>query len=615
MAGLLDLVDDPKAQLGLGLLAAASPRFDNAGFGQRLLEGVNTANAMRRANMDAKLKEAEIQQQQVQLQNQKAWAGMWSDDQSSGQSQSMVQPQTAGDANISATGATVAQRTSTPGGVPLIPGLSYEESRNAALMLGPQGYMKSYIEKAGAQTEFVKNLVSAGIGPKSDIGRQLIQQNIYKTNHIPLTSAHSGSPLVNDRGEVVSMAPHIPTNSIPIIENGQIVGVKPLPGASLVEQVNAAATAAGRSQYEPAVAFDDKGDQYYTNKLVASQSGGLPKLNSNSVQGGTAPMRSNNPGALMPQGKLGQYGSMEEGIAALDSNLKNYGMKGVNTLAGVISKWAPPNENDTQGYIAAVSKRLNLDPNQQINLSNPAVRQAIGTAIMLQENGAGGLFGSPTAQSQKPMRAGAPVGATNNVQLMQGQGSDLLKTAQLDAAANRQTNAYFDEIEHLLDRGARFGPMSADIAKWKAMLPGVDLSGAMTNQDVMRKVAANLAGARGTRSDADLANWQKAYPNGEMTNQAIKEVLPMLRATLAVSDARSKVLTNASSSGLESLPKVANEFNQIASPSLVAAGQQLAQASQSGQTKEFIAKFKAQYPNDWKQRLQDIEKLDRMGAF
>jgi len=39
-----------------------------------------------------------------------------------------------------------------------------------------------------------------------------------------------------------------------------------------------------------------------------------------------APIRTNNPGALMPGGKLAEYGSMEEGLAALDKNLASYGM-------------------------------------------------------------------------------------------------------------------------------------------------------------------------------------------------------------------------------------------------------------------------------------------------
>ena len=111
-----------------------------------------------------------------------------------------------------------------------------------------------------------------------------------------------------------------------------------------------------------------------------------------------APMRNNNPGALMPGGKLAQYGSPEEGLAALDGNLKSYGDKGINTLSGVISRWAPPNENNTAAYIADASKATGLDPGAQIDLSNPYIRHQISAAIVRHENGPQAIYGSPTTQ-------------------------------------------------------------------------------------------------------------------------------------------------------------------------------------------------------------------------
>ena len=64
MAGLLDLFDDPGAQLGLGLLAAAAPRADAAGFGQRLMEGVQGAQTMRDAQMKRQMQALQMAQAQ-----------------------------------------------------------------------------------------------------------------------------------------------------------------------------------------------------------------------------------------------------------------------------------------------------------------------------------------------------------------------------------------------------------------------------------------------------------------------------------------------------------------------------------------------------------------------
>ena len=112
-----------------------------------------------------------------------------------------------------------------------------------------------------------------------------------------------------------------------------------------------------------------------------------------------APIRNNNPGALMPGGKLAQYKTPEEGLAAIDKNLASYGKKGVSTLADVISKWAPPNENDTNAYIAHVAKVTGLNPNQKLDLSNPLIRHQISAGIVQQENGTKAIY-QPSEQSK-----------------------------------------------------------------------------------------------------------------------------------------------------------------------------------------------------------------------
>ncbi len=106
-----------------------------------------------------------------------------------------------------------------------------------------------------------------------------------------------------------------------------------------------------------------------------------------------APIRTNNPGALMPGGKLAEFGTMEEGLAALDKNLKGYKRKGINTLEGVISTWAPPNENDTKAYIAHVARVTGLDPKQAIDLDSPLVRQQLAAGITQMESGRKAIFG------------------------------------------------------------------------------------------------------------------------------------------------------------------------------------------------------------------------------
>jgi hypothetical protein len=115
-----------------------------------------------------------------------------------------------------------------------------------------------------------------------------------------------------------------------------------------------------------------------------------------------------NVGNVRPQGAsegFQQPKDFAEGLQILDKNLQAYGQKGVNTLEAIINRWAPPKDetgktiNDTDSYIKSASQRLSLDPKQPVDLSNPAVRQAIGTAIMLHEKGPKAIFSQPTTST------------------------------------------------------------------------------------------------------------------------------------------------------------------------------------------------------------------------
>lgn len=102
-----------------------------------------------------------------------------------------------------------------------------------------------------------------------------------------------------------------------------------------------------------------------------------------------------NPGNLRPPGAstgFAKYSTPEAGLQALDGNLKAYGAKGINTVSQIITRWAPPSENNTAAYVAAVSRRLGVNPNQPLNLNDPVVRQMLSTAITLHEHGPAKVF-------------------------------------------------------------------------------------------------------------------------------------------------------------------------------------------------------------------------------
>jgi hypothetical protein len=135
--------------------------------------------------------------------------------------------------------------------------------------------------------------------------------------------------------------------------------------------------------------------------------GGQQKNSPKSPQPSVNPTGTNqfNVGNLRPVGQstgFQQPASYEEGIRSMDENLKVYGTKHkINTLRGVISRYAPASENDTENYIKFVAQRTGLDPNQEIDLTNPAVRHVISGPMILMEKGGKNIFGSKSAFQAK----------------------------------------------------------------------------------------------------------------------------------------------------------------------------------------------------------------------
>ena len=123
----------------------------------------------------------------------------------------------------------------------------------------------------------------------------------------------------------------------------------------------------------------------------------------------TAGSNANNPGNVRPIGASTGFQNpptFEKGWEIMDNNLKSYGAKGVNTLEGIITRWAPPGDNnDTSAYIKDVASRLSINPKQPLNLEDPRVRQALGTAIMLHEKGPSNIFTAPVT-TQNPQAVG-----------------------------------------------------------------------------------------------------------------------------------------------------------------------------------------------------------------
>lgn len=128
--------------------------------------------------------------------------------------------------------------------------------------------------------------------------------------------------------------------------------------------------------------------------------------------GASLGVRNNNPGNLKnPQtGQFQQFGTFQQGQQAADANLAAYGSQhGINTIQGVINRWAPKGDgnNDPQAYAATVAKAVGVSPDAKVDLSDPAQRSKILNAMFDVE--------SPgwRAASAQPNPPGAAAGAVS----------------------------------------------------------------------------------------------------------------------------------------------------------------------------------------------------------
>lgn len=113
-------------------------------------------------------------------------------------------------------------------------------------------------------------------------------------------------------------------------------------------------------------------------------------------------IRNNNPGnirtgsqwqGLVPEAEredkaFCEFISPAWGIRAMATILLNYQRKyGISTIKGIINRWAPSVENNSDAYVRAVSTSTGILPNAPIMLADYSVMFPLVKAIIMHENG------------------------------------------------------------------------------------------------------------------------------------------------------------------------------------------------------------------------------------
>ncbi|VVS91067.1 structural protein [Desulfoluna spongiiphila] len=112
----------------------------------------------------------------------------------------------------------------------------------------------------------------------------------------------------------------------------------------------------------------------------------------------TRGIRNNNPGNIrhgddwdglakvQPDPAFCLFKTPEYGIRAMARVLTNYQRRhGIKTVRGIITRWAPPSENDTAAYVDHVAQVLGVDPDEPLVVTEVLPR--LISVIIKHENG------------------------------------------------------------------------------------------------------------------------------------------------------------------------------------------------------------------------------------
>ena len=303
---------------------------------------------------------------------------------------------------------------------------------------------------------------------------------------------------------------------------------------------------------------DQEGAQYRAPQWQSNQNFGMP---------------SNNPGNIRPTGQtqgFRQFDNPEQGLSAIDQNLQAYAGHGINTLADVISRWSPPNENNTEQLIANASKMLGIHPYQEIDLNNPSVRHLVSAAIVRQENPVfkqTGVVKSPTIAQKKQIEAGIDINKEQQISNIKTQ-AEINKTKGLSEAkretsgANLATllNQKFDgkTIDELIDEstGSGFGA-ALDTAGRYIGKPTDSSLATKKLKTIQGWLVSNVPRMEGPQSDFDVKNYQEmagAIADPTTTREERKQAFNTIKQIV------SKYSGNKTSSNNDDIDSLVNKY-------------------------------------------------------
>ncbi|HED1765034.1 TPA: hypothetical protein R4W97_003156 [Klebsiella pneumoniae] len=178
---------------------------------------------------------------------------------------------------------------------------------------------------------------------------------------------------------------------------------------------------------------------------------GAPRVTAHGNSSAARGLRNNNPGNIEAgsnswdgqagsDGRFAKFVTPEHGIRALGKNLLSYQRQGYDTVSEIVNRWAPASDgNNTEAYIAALCKKLNVTPNDQLNMSDVNTLRQLCAGIIQHENGK-----QPYSEDQLNTGVSAALGLTTLESPKRYSGNQAF-----DAASPQQQAAYLRQSMEL----------------------------------------------------------------------------------------------------------------------------------------------------------------------
>lgn len=173
-----------------------------------------------------------------------------------------------------------------------------------------------------------------------------------------------------------SSSPAAPATTAAAVPSGASVAPAAVSAGAMPE--NAPAAVLGGLPAPPPVNVSGTGE-------TGPQPRGIRNNNPLNIEAGN--FTQGQPGMTGSDGRFARFENMDQGMSAAGNLLDVYAKKGINTVSGVIGRWAPAGENNVAAYAGSVARDLGVKPDDPIDLTNPETKQKLVMAMGKVENG------------------------------------------------------------------------------------------------------------------------------------------------------------------------------------------------------------------------------------